>query len=154
MKEEIRTRGGAWVDVPWSCFLAVFLRLVDAVGWARDVRSRLKERVRIGVNLDEFRVGPDGDPGAGAAFAMRLMEQSELGGICISAVIGDQMTSRISGGDEGRRQEGFIRRLFFAALQLAALLAYFLGFFYLIYWTKLQFAVHGSFPCLPQWLCG
>ncbi len=141
------------MDTAWPCCLAVFLRLVDAVDFSTGLRARLGERVRIGVNLGELLVGPDGRPGAGTTGAKALMEQSEPGGMCISAVAGDRITSRLRAGEDGREEEGVWRPVIFAALQWSGLLAYFLGWCYLIYWKISYFARHGSYPCWPQGLC-
>ena len=151
---QIRAHNGVSIDVTWSSLLVIFPRLVDAVGCATQLRNRFNRRIRTGLNLGEFLVASDGCPGSGSRFAKRLMEQSEPGGVCISCVAGEHVTSRISGDESDQNKERVWRSIIFTALQWTGLLAVFLGWSYLTYWKISHYAIHGSFPCWPQWMCG
>jgi hypothetical protein len=153
VRRQVHDHDGFLVDVAWPCVLTVFPRLVEAVAFSTLLRHRLDKRVRIGVNLGEFLVAPDGRLGPGPTFAKWLMEQSEPGGMCVSAVTDDLITSRIGASEDGKKNERAWRSIVLAALQWAGLLGYFLGWFYLIFWKISYFASHGSYPCWPQWLC-
>jgi len=153
IRRRLRDHNGVAVDVDWPCILAVFPELVDAVDFSARLRRRLDGRIRIGVNLGAFLVAADGSPGSDSIFARWLMAQSEPGGMCVSAIAGDRVTARIGAAEEVRDDEPAGRRILFASLQWAGLLAYFLGWCYLIYWKVSYFAVHGSYPCWPQWAC-
>ncbi len=116
---------GVSVEAVWPCFLAVFPKLIDAVGCTRTLRGRLSKRIRAGVNLGEFQLAPDGAPGPDSTYAKWLMEQSKPGGACISGVAGDRITSRVGADEEGERNKGTWPPILFATLQWTGLLGYF-----------------------------
>lgn len=152
--DQLRNFHGISVDAPWPCLLAVFPRLLDAVAFARCLRDHLNRHCRIGVNLAEFEATAAGEPGNGASFAMCLMEQNEPGGITISAVAGQRITSRLTGGDDGRALVGGWRGYLYAGLQWGGLLGYFAAWCYAIYWMISYYIIHGTYPCFPKFMCG
>jgi|GEM_PF-3291285 len=153
LARQLRSHHGVQVDTGWPCALAVFPRLIDATTFARELRHRLDGRVRMGVTLDVFEVTGDGRPAAGSEFAKELMRQCEPGGLVISAVPGERITTRLAGDRLEPDHGGGLRHVVLTGLQWAGLLGYFLGWSYLIYWKAAHFAQHGSYPCWPQWLC-
>jgi hypothetical protein len=154
LARQLRDCHGMSVEASWPCVLAVFPRLVDAVAFARRLRDRLNGHCRIGLNLAEFEATAAGEPGKGSSFAKRLMEQSGPGGITISAVAGQRVTSRLLGGDDGRAQVGGWRGNMYAGLQWGGLLGYFAAWCYAIYWMISYYIIHGTYPCFPKFMCG
>lgn len=153
VKSEIRAHHGAKVDGAWDYLLAVFPAFEDAFSCAKRLCEHLNGRARIGVNFGEFQVDQAGHPIAGSIFARRLMDESGSGGICVSAVAGERITSRILDGQSKPGTEALWRKVLFTTLQWGALLGYFLGWFYLIYWQISYFKTHGKYPCWPAWMC-
>ena len=149
-------RDGTW--------MAEFAGVPDAVRFAAAVQLEQEARNavlqadrriawRIGVNLGDVVDDGDGIHGTGVAFADRLKELAEPGGVCVSAVAYDQVTSVIGpGGVTGERVGG--KHRIAAALQWSALLAYFFGWFALIAWKNIHYALYKTWPCWPGWMCG
>ncbi len=146
---------GVLVDAAWTQLrVAVFLRMVDAVGFAHHLRDRLDGRCRIGVNLAEFEVSGDGRPGEGVLYAAQLMEQSEPGGMTISAVAGQKVTTRLGAGEDGRDTATGWRGLLYLSLQVGGLLGYFAAWMYGFYWVISYYVEHKVYPCWPEFMCG
>ena len=151
--KQAKSRGGFLVDSNWPACVIVFPTMSDALPCLKRLHKRWGGGIRTGVNLAEFKAAPDGEPGGGSAYARTLMEQTEPGGISVSAVVESRLTSRVSAADlEGKERIG-LRLKVLLALQLAALLAYFLGWYYGIYWRIAYFIEHGKYPCWPDWAC-
>ena len=149
----IASHGGALVSRPGPELLAVFLRIIDAMACAKALQAVLAGgSARIGVNYGEFRYLADGRPGDDVAFALQLTRQAPPGGICISAVNRHAVTSRVDPAAPEAPVSGARQRCWLA-LQVSGLLAFFLGWCYLIYWKAAYFAEHGVNPCWPDWLC-
>ena len=154
LKKQAEAGGGIVVDSNWPAQVIVFPTMSDAMPCLARLHKRWGGRIRSGVNLAEFRSGPNGGPGGGSAFARTLMERSEPGGMCLSAVVESRLTSRVKAGEIGGAERSSLRLKVLLALQLAALLAYFLGWYYGIYWRIAYFLEHGKYPCWPEWACG
>ena len=151
---QLRDFNGVLVDGSCPHNLAVFPRMVDAIGFAARLREHLNGGCRIGINLAEFETTPEGLPGAGSNLAKRLMKQSEPGGMTVSAVAGQRITSRLLGGEDGGAIAGGWRGYLYAGLQWGGLLGYFAAWSYAIYWMISYHTIHGTYPCMPDWLCG
>ena len=88
------------------------------------------------------------------AFAKRLMNECAPGEACVSAAIGNTITSRTALDDRSAEDPRTLRGAAWAALQWSLLLGYLLGWFYLIYWKFEYYSRNGEYPCWPQWMCG
>jgi len=154
LRQQVQAHGGIFVDSDRPALLMVFQTLIEATACLRRLHKHFGRRIRTGVNLAEFLATPNGRPGGGSDFAMALMDQCEPGGMCMSAVVEARLTSRMRADDFDAVERGgwWAKALF--AIQLGALLAYFLGWYYGIYWRIESFVEHGGYPCWPQWLCG
>ena len=108
---------------------------------------------RIGVNLGDVVDDGAGFHGTGVAFADRLVALAEPGGICVSAVAYDRVTSVIGPGGAPAERTGGRHRIA-AVIQWSALLAYFFGWFALIAWKNIHYAIYKTWPCWPAWMCG
>ncbi len=148
-----RTHDGLTIDVAWSASLIVFQSMVAAVSFANVLHDAFKRRIRIGVNYSETLATPDGVLAAGAHFAKTLMAQSEPGGISISAIVDDKITSTMKAVEFERPEPRQLRHIIFGAIQLSVLLGYFLMWWYGIYWKTSIIAIGGSYTCWPEWLC-
>jgi hypothetical protein len=151
---QVRRFDGVFVDAPWPAHLVVFANMMDAMNWASGLQKHFAVRTRIGVNLAEFLATPEGRPDAASLFARNLMEQSEPGGMCVSAVVEERMTSRLRAADFETKSRITWFTVFLFVLQVSGLLAYFLAWYYGIFWKTSTFAKTGSYVCWPQWLCG
>lgn len=90
--------------------LREFADLVDAVAWARR-RLLADPGLRIGVNLCELPPDDEERRRRGIAFAAELRDQAEEGGLCVSAVSFERLTSRLTAGPvaPGRGTAGALR---------------------------------------------
>ena len=142
---------------------AEFASVVDAVRCAVEVQrefgtrnavASVEERVvcRVGVNLGDVVDAADGPEGGGVDFAARLKDLAEPGGVRVSAVAHDRVTSVI-GLDGARRDDRGRKHRIAWLIQWSALLAYFLGWWALIFWKTIYYAVHSTWPCWPVWMC-
>lgn len=150
----MRHHDGVWVDVPWPHGLAVFPRVVDAIGFAARLRDRLNGHCRIGVNLADFEVSEDGGPGPGSHFAQALMKQSGPGGLTVSAVSGQRITSRLVGGEDGSDIATGWRGALYTGLQWGGLLGYFAAWMFGIYWVISYFVIYKTHLSWPEFMCG
>ena len=119
--------------------LREFPDIGDAVAWARK-------------QLLELPPGDEARRHRGMAFAEQLREQAEAGGLCVSAVSFERLTSRLTAAD--LKQDALPPAPFATALQWTLLLGYFVAWMGLVSWKAYEVAVHGSFQCWPSWLCG
>ncbi|HJP19963.1 MAG: hypothetical protein QF546_10270 [Alphaproteobacteria bacterium] len=131
--------------------LREFPDIGDAVAWARK-HLLATPGLRIGVNLCEVPPGDEARRRRGIAFAEQLRDQAEAGGLCVSAVSFERLTSRLTAED--LRQEALPPAPFATALQWTLLLGYFVAWMGLVSWKAYEVAVRGSFQCWPSWLCG
>lgn len=140
-----------------TCVLE-FPTLVAAVACASEVQRALARRhgrlrLKVGVNLCHVPPGDVDKATKGLAYAKRLRDMAEPGGLCTSAVIENRLTGRRSAGEllaGGERPNAVA-----AALQWAALLGYFAFWMGLLAWRVTDYAIHGTWACwLPaEWLC-
>ncbi len=149
-------RDGGW--------MAEFAGVPDAVRCAVAVQREQQTRNaglpadrrtawRIGVNLGDVVDDADGIHGNGVAFADRLKALADPGGVCVSAVAYDQVTSVIGPGGVPEDRDGDGHRIA-AVIQWSAVLAYFFGWFALIFWKNIHYALYKTWPCWPAWMCG
>jgi hypothetical protein len=131
--------------------LREFPSVVEAVAWARKQLLAAPE-LRIGVNLCEVPPGDDERRQRGIAFAEQLRDQAEAGGLGVSAVSFERLTSRLTAAELARDDEP--PAAFATALQWTLLLGYFVAWMGLVSWKAYEIAVHGSLQCWPSWLCG
>ncbi len=131
--------------------LREFADLVDAVAWARR-RLLADPGLRIGVNLCELPPDDEERRRRGIAFAAELRDQAEEGGLCVSAVNFERLTSRLTAAQ--LRQDEEPPAPFATALQWTLLLGYFAVWMGLVSWKAIEIGIHGSFQCWPSWLCG
>jgi adenylate cyclase len=105
----VRQHRGRVADFSGDNFLAEFPTATDAVGCAVEIQGVLRVRnaqlpvdrkmeFRIGVHLGEVRVEDERLYGDGVNIAARLEGLAESGGICISAVVHDQVERRLDLG--------------------------------------------------------
>jgi len=153
LHEYAHTHDGLTIDVLWSDSLIVFQSMIEAVSFTHVLHDAFKRRIRIGVNYSETLATPDGVLATGADFAKTLMAQSEPGGISISAIVADKITSTMKAVEFERPEPRHRRHIFFGAIQLSVLLGYFLIWCYAIYWKTSVIAIGGSYTCWPEWLC-
>ena len=145
--------GGHVVASGQARLLAEFDGIVDAVNCAVAAQRRSGAGPRIGINLGDLAIENHRVGGADLAYAVSLAGRALPGGICVSGVARNQVTADISpeaiAGDAGRP-----RYLVASAVAAAVLLAYFLTWYGLISWKTIAYALYGSFPCWPDFLCG
>jgi adenylate cyclase len=97
--------------------MAEFASVVEAVSCAVDIQHRLRTEnaelapprrmgFRVGVNLGDVMVEGDQIYGDGVNVAARLESLAEAGGICVSGVVQDQVSSklRLNFADLGEQQ--------------------------------------------------
>jgi hypothetical protein len=126
----------------------------DAVACASKVQRALTRRIdgqpehqrlKLGINLCHVPPGDTAKARRGLDYARHLCDMAEPGGLCLSAVIGDRLTSRRSLAeilaDEVRPNRAA------AALQWAALIGYFGLWMGLIAWRAIHFALYDTWPC-------
>lgn len=150
----VRDHGGVLAQGPWSYQVAVFWGLIEATNCMRAFQDRFGAALRAGVNLGETIANRDGSPGSGIRFAVHMMERAAPGQVLISAVGGDQITSSMDPDALWSYRQHRLKPVLFLVLQLSALLAYLLGWFYLIYWRVETYSATGAFPRWPKWMCG
>jgi len=83
-----------------------------------------------------------------------MMKCAAPGQLLLSAVNGDQVTSVADADEHRSRRESGLKPMLFFLLQISSLLAFVLGWFYLIYWQVQNYSATGAFRCWPMWLCG
>ncbi len=104
--ELIQQHRGRVIDSPGDNMLAEFASVVDAVQCAVSFQSQLKTRnaelpqhrkmeYRIGINLGDVIVDGDRIYGDGVNIAARLENLSQVGGICISGTVFDQIEGKL-----------------------------------------------------------
>jgi len=126
----------------------------NAVACASKVQRALTRRIegqperlqlKLGINLCHVPPGDTAKARRGLDYAKRLCDMAEPGGLCLSAVIGDRLTSRRSAAeilaDEVRPNRTA------AALQWVALIGYFGLWMGLISWRVIHFALYDTWPC-------
>ena len=94
IEPKVRERGGRLVKTTGDGFLCEFGSPVEAVQCAVEVQEATRQRrrsdllLRMGINLGDIIVEPDGDIyGEGVNVAARLEQLAEPGGICISGSV-------------------------------------------------------------------
>ena len=103
----IAEHGGRVVKLMGDGLLAEFASVVDAVGWAVEVQTKIGElgtaepddlRIdyRVGVNLGDVIVDGDDIFGDGVNVAARLQEIAEPGGVCISEKVHAEVRGKLS----------------------------------------------------------
>ena len=153
--DKFREYEGRVVSDSGDSILAEFKSVADAVNCAVALREELAGRgqplPRIGVARGETAFSGNTISGRGVIKAERLRVQCEPGGLQISPM--SSVTLRI--GKRGIPPGGKSRTYIMAAgvLQMGLLLSYFLLWYGLISWKTITIAVHGQFPCRPEWLC-
>jgi class 3 adenylate cyclase len=105
-REEVERRvprsHGRLVDFTGDNFLAEFPTATDAAGCALEIQSAMAARaeaqpparrmaLRMGLHLGEVRVEGERIFGSGVNIAARLAQLAEPGGLCVSAVVRDQL---------------------------------------------------------------
>ena len=153
LRQRCQSGGGIVIDATWQDHLIVFESMTEALAFTKPIQERFGRRLRIGVNLSESIAASNGEPGTGALFARKLMSQSEFGGMRLSAVVADQMTSVLNATDVETEERPSRWHIVVGALQLSVLLGYFLTWWYGIYWKTSIIAFSGSYTCWPEWLC-
>lgn len=145
--------GGHVVAVGRSRLLAEFDGVTDAVNCALAAQRRAGVAPGIGINLGELRVDDNSVGGEDLNFALSLAERAEPGGICVSGISRNQVTTDISA--EAVTAEGARPRYLIAStIAASVLLAYFLIWYGLIAWKTIAYELYGSYPCWPAFLCG
>ena len=102
----IKQYNGIVIDSPGDNLLAEFISVVDAVRCAVVVQKKLKARndelsenrrmhFRIGINLGDVIQEGNRIYGDGVNIAARLEGLAEPGGVCISAIVHDQVENRL-----------------------------------------------------------
>lgn len=104
--DAIQTRGGRVLRYAGDAVLAEFTSAVTAVNAAADIQKGLHERnkdadedrmiqLRIGVNLGEVLEDREEIFGEGVNLAARLEAAADLGGVCISSTVWDQVAGKV-----------------------------------------------------------
>jgi adenylate cyclase len=114
---EITARGGRVIGTKGDSVLAEFVSAVSAVECAiaiqngiairnQDVPADERFEYRIGINLDEILEDENDIFGNGVNIAARLEGFAEVGAICVSSAVFDQVKNRVSCGfdDLGAQQ--------------------------------------------------
>jgi adenylate cyclase len=102
----IEQHRGRFVNAAGDSVLAEFASVVEAVSCAVDIQHRLRTEnaelapqrrmeFRIGVNLGDVMVEGEQIYGDGVNVAARLESLAEPGGICVSGVVQDQVSSKL-----------------------------------------------------------
>jgi adenylate cyclase len=102
---EIAGHRGRIVNTAGDGLLAEFASVVDAVDCAYAIQARIAERnadvetgrrleFRIGINLGDVIIDGDDILGDGVNIAARLEAIAQPGGICVSAVVRDQVMEK------------------------------------------------------------
>jgi len=102
---EIAAHRGRIVNTAGDGLLAEFASVVDAVDCACEIQARIAERnadveagrrleFRIGVNLGDIIVDGEDIFGDGVNIAARLEAMAQPGGVCVSAVVRDQVVEK------------------------------------------------------------
>lgn len=144
--------------------VAAFPSVGDATACVAEVQRELarrgarlsaqrRPRLKIGINLCHLAPGDAAAGSKGVAYARRLRDMAEPGGLCASAVIGDRLTTRRTAAQMLEVDDG--SHMAAATLQYTVLLGYFALWMGLIAWRAVHYAMEGSAPCwMPaQWLC-
>jgi adenylate cyclase len=97
---------GRIVKITGDGFLIEFASPVEAVRCAAAIQDALKSgplQLRIGINLGDILIEPDGDVyGDGVNIAARLEGLADPGGVCISGAMYDQVEGKIDRAFESR----------------------------------------------------
>src|SRR5262245_34864116 len=107
MKTLIYHHRGRVVDAPGDNLLAEFASVVDAVQCAVEIQKEITTRnvdlplerkmeFRIGINLGDVVVEGERIYGDGVNIAARMESLAEGGGICISAIVHDQIENKLA----------------------------------------------------------
>ena len=102
---EIASHRGRIVNTAGDGLLAEFASVMDAVDCAYVIQARIAERnadvetgrrleFRIGINLGDVIIDGDDILGDGVNIAARLEAMAQPGGICVSAVVRDQVMEK------------------------------------------------------------
>src|SRR5215469_5446878 len=102
----IEEHRGRFVNAAGDSVMAEFASVVEAVSCAVDIQRRLRTKnselpparrmeFRIGVNLGDVLVESEQIYGDGVNVAARLESLAEPGGICVSGVVQDQVSSKL-----------------------------------------------------------
>jgi adenylate cyclase len=102
IEPKVKERGGRLVKTTGDGFLCEFGSPVEAVRCALEVQQAALGNgdpgllLRMGINLGDIIVEPDGDIyGDGVNVAARLEQLSEPGGLCISGTVHDQIEGKL-----------------------------------------------------------
>ena len=107
MRTAIASFRGRVVDTPGDNVLAEFGSVVDAVECARHIQEAISSRnaelpeerrleFRIGVNLGEVLIEDDRIYGDAVNVAARLESMADGGGICVSGIVHDQVSTKLA----------------------------------------------------------
>ena len=102
----IEEHRGRFVNAAGDSVMAEFASVVEAVSCAVDIQRRLsaenselpparRMEFRIGVNLGDVMVEGEQIYGDGVNVAARLESLAEPGGICVSGIVQDQVSSKL-----------------------------------------------------------
>jgi adenylate cyclase len=112
IEPKVNERGGRLVKTTGDGFLCEFGSPVEAVRCALDVQDAARAKgddallVRIGINLGDIIVEPDGDIyGDGVNVAARLEQIADPGGICVSEDIYRHVAGKIDRSLEERGEQ-------------------------------------------------
>jgi adenylate cyclase len=113
IEKKVKERGGRLVKTTGDGFLCEFGSPVEAVRCAVEVQDATKANrdsdllLRVGINLGDIIVEPDGDIyGDGVNVAARLEQLAEPGGICISGSVHEHAEEGRGSVREPRRTAG------------------------------------------------
>ncbi len=107
----IANHGGRIVKLMGDGTLVEFASVVDAVNCGAEIQGAMAENnagvnrekrldLRIGINLGDVMIEGDDIYGDGVNLAARLEAEAQPGGICVSQVVVDQTSGKVSVGFE------------------------------------------------------
>jgi adenylate cyclase len=112
IEPKVRERGGRLVKTTGDGFLCEFASPVEAVRCALEVQEATSANgasdllLRMGINLGDIIVEPDGDIyGDGVNVAARLEHLAEPGGLCISGSVHEHAEGRVAVQFESRGEQ-------------------------------------------------
>ena len=112
IEPKVRERGGRLVKTTGDGFLCEFGSPVEAVRCAVEVQEATKANggsdllLRMGINLGDIIVEPDGDIyGEGVNVAARLEQLAEPGGVCISGSVHEHTEGKVPVQFESRGEQ-------------------------------------------------